>query len=78
VVVFAGDVYGKETEAAYNKYMGDDYQAGFLGIGSDEQKKAWAEYAKSQGLDKLKNYKITNYKTDGSVVYTYTDENNQK
>ena len=57
-----------------NKYMSDDYKAGFFGKGSDAQKDAWARYAKAQGLGDLKNYKVIDYRKDGGVEYSYTDE----
>lgn len=77
VGVFAGAAYGKATEEAMEKYMSDEYQAGFFGKGSDAQKEAWARYAEAQGLGDLKDYKVTDYRKDGGVEYSYTDENGE-
>jgi phage tail tape-measure protein len=33
IAVFAGATYGKVNNEAYDKYMGDDYKANWLGIG---------------------------------------------
>ena len=74
VGVFAGDAYAKATDEAMKKYMSDEYQAGFFGKGSDAQKDAWARYAEDQGLGDLKDYKVTDYRKDGGVEYSYTDE----
>lgn len=74
VAVFAGAAYGKATDEAMKKYLSDDYKANFWGVGSDAQKEAWQRYAKKQGLGDLKDYKVTNYRTDGGVTYSYTDD----
>jgi hypothetical protein len=75
--VFAGTIYGKVTDEAIEKYMSDEYQAGFFGKGSNAQKDAWARYVKAQGLDDLKDYKVTDYRKDGGIEYSYTDENGE-
>lgn len=74
VAVFAGAAYGKTTDEAMEKYLSDDYKANFWGVGSDAQKDAWQRYAKEQGLSDLKDYKVTNYRKDGGVTYSYTDD----
>ena len=78
VAIFAGDAYGKASTEALNTYMSDDYQANFWGKGSDKQKDAWKRYAEAQGLGNLKDYKVTDYRKDGGVEYSYTDENGKK
>jgi hypothetical protein len=74
VMAVGGKVYGAAYDEAYNKYLSDAQSRGLFNTGTDASKAAFEEYAKKAGLDQLKNFKVTNYKGDGTVEYKYIDE----
>lgn len=74
---FVADAYGKKSEEIYQQIM-DQKSTNFFGVGTDEWKSTWEEYAAETDLDDLNGYKVKNYKKDGSVVYEYIDEEGKK
>ncbi len=76
--VFAADAYGDAYEEKYQKQLEAAKSRGWFNTGNDASKAAMEEYARNAGLDQLKNYKVTNYKGDGTIEYEYIDENGDK
>ena len=72
----AGRIYKDAyyDENTYNKYLNDAKSRGLFNTGNAASKEAMEKYAKAAGLDQLKNYKVTNYKGDGTVEYSYIDD----
>ena len=75
VMAAGGKMYGTAYDEAYNKYLSDAKSRGWFNTGNADSKAAFEEYAKKAGLNDLKNFKVTNYKGDGTVEYKYIDEN---
>lgn len=75
VMAAGGKMYGTAYDAAYKTYLEDAKSRGWFNTGNADSKAAFEEYAKEAGLDQLKNFKVTNYKGDGTVEYKYIDEN---
>lgn len=73
-----GEIYQQMYGDAYDKYLADAKDRGLFNTGTDASKAAFEEYAKQAGLDQLKNFKVTNYKGDGTVEYKYIDEQGQE
>jgi hypothetical protein len=73
-----GEVYQQIYGDAYDKYLADAKDRGLFNTGTKESKAAFEQYAKEAGLDQLKNFKVTNYKGDGTVEYKYIDEEGQE
>ena len=73
-----GSVYGVAYDKAYEDYLTKAKDRGLFNTGTDDSKKAFEDYAKAAGLDKLKNFEVTNYKGDGTVEYEYIDEDGEK
>ena len=73
-----GEIYQQMYGDAYDKYLADAKDRGLFNTGTDASKAAFEEYAKQSGLDQLKNFKVTNYKGDGTVEYKYIDEQGQE
>ena len=69
-----GEIYQQMYGDAYDKHLADAKNRGLFNTGTDASKAAFEEYAKQSGLDQLKNFKVTNYKGDGTVEYKYIDE----
>lgn len=76
--VFAADAYGDAYDAEYQTQLKATKSRGWFNTGNDDSKAAMEEYARNAGLDQLKNYKVTNYKGDGTIEYEYIDENGDK
>lgn len=76
--VFAADAYGDAYDVEYQKQLEAAKSRGWFNTGNDDSKAAMEEYARNAGLDQLKNYKVTNYKGDGTIEYEYIDENGDK
>lgn len=73
-----GEIYQQMYGDAYDKYLADAKDRGLFNTGTDASKAAFEEYAKQSGLDQLKNFKVANYKGDGTVEYKYIDEQGQE
>ncbi len=69
-----GEVYTQLYNDAYKAYLEDASSRGLFNTGTDASKAAFEAYAKEMGLDQLKNFKVTNYKGDGTVEYKYIDD----
>ena len=67
----AGETYENYQKEAYDKYLADAKKRGWFNTATDESKKAMEDYAKQTGIDKLKGYKVTNHKGDGSIEYEF-------
>lgn len=76
--VFAADAYGDAYDAEYQTQLKAAKSRDWFNTGNDDSKVAMEEYARNAGLDQLKNYKVTNYKGDGTIEYEYIDENGDK
>lgn len=76
--VFAADAYGDAYATEYQTQLKATKSRGWFNTGNDASKAAMEEYARNAGLDQLKNYKVTNYKGDGTIEYEYIDENGDK
>lgn len=76
--VFAADAYGDAYDAEYQTQLKAAKSRDWFNTGDDASKAAMEEYARNAGLDQLKNYKVTNYKGDGTIEYEYIDENGDK
>lgn len=72
-----GEMYQTLYDKALKKYEDID-MANFWGVGTDEGKAMWKEYAKQTGISSKDGYKVTNYRKDGGVDYEYIDENGEK
>lgn len=76
--VFAADAYGDAYDTEYQTQLKAAKSRDWFNTGNDDSKAAMEEYARNAGLDQLKNYKVTNYKGDGTIEYEYIDENGDK
>lgn len=76
--VFAADAYGDAYDAEYQTQLKAAKSRDWFNTGDDASKATMEEYARNAGLDQLKNYKVTNYKGDGTIEYEYIDENGDK
>ena len=76
--VFAADAYDDAYDAEYQTQLKAAKSRDWFNTGDDASKAAMEEYARNAGLDQLKNYKVTNYKGDGTIEYEYIDENGDK
>lgn len=76
--VFAADAYGDAYDIEYQTQLKAAKSRDWFNTGNDDSKAAMEEYARNAGLDQLKNYKVTNYKGDGTIEYEYIDENGDK
>jgi hypothetical protein len=75
IATFAGDTYGEKSEEIYKNIVeSNEYKGAWFDLGTEKQKNLWNEYAESAGLNDLSNMNVKSYKGDGSVVYTYIDE----
>ena len=69
-----GEIYDQLYSSAYDDYLEKAKSRGAFNTGNADSKAAFNAYAKEAGLDQLKNFKVTNYKGDGTVEYKYIDE----
>ena len=75
VSAFGGEVYGKEKDRLYDEYLAKASDRGIFATRTKQSKEIIERYAEVAGLNDLKDFKITNYKDDGSFDYKYKDEN---
>lgn len=73
-----GELYQQIYGDAYDKFYSDAKSRGAFNTGTKESKKAFEDFAKETGLTELKNFKIENYKGDGTVEYSYIGEDNKE
>ena len=80
IIDLSGDKYGELVDSNYEKRLSEitDRTGMFGDVGTDVSKAAMNEYAKLMGLTDDENFKVTNYKANGKIVYDYTGEDGKK
>ena len=73
-----GEIYQQIYGDVYDSYLADAKDRTWYNAGTGASKAVFDEYAKQTGLNELKNFKVTNYKGDGTVEYKYIDDNGQE
>jgi len=79
IVKIAGKIYDQTYGKKYTDYLAQAQDRNWLfATGTKDAKEAMAAYEKELGLKELKGYQVENYKRDGSVEYSYIDEEGKR
>lgn len=73
-----GRVYSSLVDQVYDQFLKDASDRTWLNAHTDKSEALTDKYVKLKGLDKLSNFKITNYTGEGDVEYEYIDENGEE
>ena len=72
-----GRIYQQISGDFYDKYLAEAEDR-FIGARTKSSKEAFEDYAEYSGLNQLKGFKATNYKSDGTIEYRYIDDNGEE
>lgn len=75
----AGKFYADSAEKYYGEYLNKITDRGLFNTSTATSEEAWKQYYENNAeLQKLKDFEVTNFKGDGDIEYSYTDEEGNK